>query len=479
MLLKRLGMVEIRYPDRDRLLVCVQKALRAWHSMNVDTESLIDQLLLVQKEQKKLKRGYNPIELRDITDRLLTECLDILVQKDETSAVILQERFIEKETIISVAYKLNMSQDQLNRRQREAINKLTEIIQHQERGLREEKAAYFESRLQVQSATELFGFDKYLMDLIEQVSSPTSPWVISLVGIGGIGKTSLADAVVRNILGRFYFEEVLWLRAESFLPETRKRVEDVDVRVFFDILTGLILSADVPVAERDSSLRWKIKSKPHLIVIDNLESEVDASKLIRAIIDLSNPSKFILTSRRRPPPKLGVFMYPLSELPLEDSRKLMVDYAEKIGLDEYISDVSRNAEGIYSITGGNPLALKLVIGLVDAMPLSIILQDLISSRPGDVESMYRHIYWKSWQALGIKPKVLLQAMPLVAQEGGTLENMRNFSGLDEAEFHHAVYELYNRSLLERRGSLEERRYGIHKLTETFLNTEIINWPPED
>jgi len=471
-------MVEIRYPNRDRLLVCVHKALRAWHSMNVDTESLIDQLLLVQKEQKKLKRGYNPIELRDITDRLLTECLDILVQKDETSAVVLQERFIEKETIISVAYKLNMSQDQLNRQQREAINKLTEIILYQERGLREEKAAYFESHLQVQSATELFGFDKYLMDLIEQVSSPTSPWVISIVGIGGIGKTSLADAVVRNILGRFYFEEVLWLRAESFLPETRKKVEDVDVRVFFDILSGLILSADVPVAERDSSLRWKIKSKPHLIVIDNLESEVDASKLIRAITDLGNPSKFILTSRRRPPPKLGVFIYPLSELPLEDSHNLMVDYAEQIGLDEYISDVSRNAEGIYSITGGNPLALKLVIGLVDALPLSNVLQDLKSSRPGDVESMYRHIYWKSWQALGIKSKALLQAMPLVAQEGGTLDHMRNNSGLDEAEFHHAVYKLYNRSLLERRGSLEERRYGIHKLTETFLKTEIINWPPE-
>jgi hypothetical protein len=214
-------------------------------------------------------------------------------------------------------------------------------------------------------------------------------------------------------------------------------------------------------------------------VIDNLESEVDASKLIRAITDLSNPSKFILTSRRRPPPKLGVFIYLLSELPLEDSHNLMVDYAGQIGLDEYISDISRNAEGIYSITGGNPLALKLVIGLVDAMPLSIILQDLKSSRPGDVESMYRHIYWKSWHALGIKSKVLLQAMPLIAQEGGTLDHMRNFSGLDEAEFHHAVYELYNRSLLERRGSLEERRYGIHKLTETFLNTEIINWPPED
>jgi hypothetical protein len=30
-----------------------------------------------------------------------------------------------------------------------------------------------------------------------------------------------------------------------------------------------------------------------------------------------------------------------------------------------------------------------------------------------------------------------------------------------------------------RGTIQEKRYGVHRLTETFLRTEIIDWPEED
>ena len=41
-----------------------------------------------------------------------------------------------------------------------------------------------------------------------------------------------------------------------------------------------------------------------------------------------------------------------------------------------------------------------------------------------------------------------------------------------------AFNLRNRSLLEVRGTIQAKRYGIHRLTETFLRTEIIHWPVE-
>ena len=52
-------------------------------------------------------------------------------------------------------------------------------------------------------------------------------------------------------------------------------------------------------------------------------------------------------------------------------------------------------------------------------------------------------------------------------------------GLDEAAFWPAVQELRARSLLEVRGSLDEKRYGIHRLTQSFVRTEIAHWPDKE
>jgi hypothetical protein len=39
----------------------------------------------------------------------------------------------------------------------------------------------------------------------------------------------------------------------------------------------------------------------------------------------------------------------------------------------------------------------------------------------------------------------------------------------------ALTELVKRSLVDVRGTLVEPRYAIHRLTETFLLTEVIKW----
>ena len=74
-------------------------------------------------------------------------------------------------------------------------------------------------------------------------------------------------------------------------------------------------------------------------------------------------------------------------------------------------------------------------------------------------------------ALSDVSRQLLQAMPLTGQEGGTVSNCA-ISGLEGDAIWSAISQLVSRSLLETRDRLGKRRYGIHRLTETFLNTDI-------
>jgi hypothetical protein len=56
------------------------------------------------------------------------------------------------------------------------------------------------------------------------------------------------------------------------------------------------------------------------------------------------------------------------------------------------------------------------------------------------------------------------------------EQMGAASRLSSNQLRPAITELVNRTLLEVRGTPWERRYGIHRLTNAFLRTEIVHLP---
>ena len=46
--------------------------------------------------------------------------------------------------------------------------------------------------------TQLFGIETRHRELFELVAANRSPWVVSVEGLGGIGKTALASQIARN-----------------------------------------------------------------------------------------------------------------------------------------------------------------------------------------------------------------------------------------------------------------------------------------
>jgi hypothetical protein len=226
-------------------------------------------------------------------------------------------------------------------------------------------------------------------------------------------------------------------------------------------------------------LRQQLQSAPYLVVIDNLETEAETAQLVERLQDFANPSKFLLTTRVRLPLTAGVRTLVPGELALADALALLRHQAAAIGLVELAQADDGALERIYQPVGGNPLALKLVVGLAAVLPLPQILQDLTLAETREIEQMYRHIYWRAWQALSEEGQTVLEMMPLAAAIGLTPEQMTVMTSLPPNRLWPAITELVNRSLLEVRGTTWERRYGIHRLTESFLQTEIIRWPVGD
>ncbi len=465
--------------DQVDLLTAIHSALTNWNNISADGANSLNNLLIVQEKCAEYGDPDNPIAMRQATNIILESAISELSLQDINGAAVLRARFIDESITRQVAAKMHASPDQVNRWQRAAIENLTQIIYSQEKGRRKLRSDSLKASLPLSGSTHLFGFDDAIEYVAEKLIEVEGPGVIAITGIGGIGKTSLAHAVVLNIISTLAFDQVVWLQASMHYQGDLNQVgQESSVHLLKDLAEALGIKsvAGEGTTEQLMRLRQMLDERLCLVIIDNLETEEQSRAVLDKISKLAGPTKFLLTTRARPLISAPAFFYSVEELSLNDAADLLSQHAQTLG-NEVLAAAKRGVfEDIYQTTGGNPLALKLVVGLASALPLEQILAGLERSRPGPIEDLYRHIYLQAWRTLSPNAQDLLQAMPLIADAGGLPEQMMAIGNLSESEFWPAVRELFSRSLLEVRGDVRDRRYGIHRLTETFLRTEIIDWP---
>jgi hypothetical protein len=462
------------------LSTAVHQVLADWSKTNKpDKTSLLASLRLVQNE---VRDGANPDVLRLAIKKVVLNGLEALSNQNSIGANILRARFLDNTIGEQVAIKMGFSRSQVNRQQRIALDDLAQIILALEMVARREQAKELAARLEIPTYTGglLFGVEAIQAALLEQLLADAVPWVIVVTGIGGIGKTALTDSVTRQLIPHFRYEEIVWLRVNTATASTRLSPD----LTFQDLMTRLAQrfypswQPQPGDNTAEQKVRRVLKGMRCLVVIDNLELERDVAYLLAQLSDLARPSKFLLTSRARPPASYGVRELRLTELTMPAAATLIRHHADAIGFPAMAQASDSDMQAIYRLAGGNPLALKLVVGLAVDFPLEVILKDLRQARMGVVEEMYRYIYWQSWQALTPDAQSLLEIMPLAADIGMEVEQMMAVSELDESIFWSALSQLLHRSLIEVRGTSWHKRYGLHQLTDSFLRTDIIKWPPD-
>lgn len=459
----------------DKLRVDVHNSLKLWHR----SDSKVNSLEYLQVSRQAYLRGQN--NPRKIANQILQNGLDLLEADHAEYAELIRKRFIEQMSVYAVANRFNISQTTAYRRQEKAIEYLAIILKEQNSQIVQAWYSKLEQRLEPISYIELFGVDKYLKKSLELLVSQEPPWFISFEGLGGIGKTVLADHLVRHpdLFGKYY--DVVWVtaRLQNFLPGVGIKQLERPILNTAILVDNIIeqLDEEIPLSQ---SLDHKIialtkifKQGAHLIIVDNLETADDHRALIPFLQKLVNPSKVLLTSRHSLRAYSGIYCLRLQELNVADSMSLIRREAALRGLVEVADASEKQLNDIYNVAGGNPLALKLVIGQASILPLVQVLESLKQAQAKHVDELFTYIYWQAWHLLTASSQQALLAMPL-GQRGG-VEQLLAVSRLEIDDFNQAIQQLVNLSLVEVKGGLTERRYSIHRLTETFLLNEALKW----
>lgn len=192
----------------------------------------------------------------------------------------------------------------------------------------------------------------------EEVKIKECPSVISIVGIGGIGKTALAQLVYKEVMVNRHFEMKLWIHVS----------EDFDLGKLMRSVIESATNDKYELCELDNlqtQLRYLLKGKRFLLVLDDVWNE-DEEKW-RVFINLfkvgAEGSRVLITTRSQGIASMTKSrVYELMGLTYDDCWSLFEEIAFRQGVNNrLLVDIGKE---IIKKCGGVPLAVKAVAKLL-------------------------------------------------------------------------------------------------------------------
>lgn len=329
------------------------------------------------------------------------------------------------------------------------------------------------------ASANLFGRSKEASDLLAELRNTNGSPAVSIEGLGGIGKTALAEHVKDAALAAGLFDRF-----------ARFTVQNGDERVDTALSTEVLVSSlaaqlgyteinAMTASHAATALREALERQRALVIIDNIERPAD----LRAVCDVFSPlrapclTRILLTSR----PAIGTFWPAARTLAMHE-----LDTASSIAV--LAAGVSSRtftpAEvphehfiQIYESVGGNPQALLVAAGLFGLYPVEVILR-MLRRGEGAADALYRHVYWPAWIALEQPARNLLIAMRDLPEEGVDWRRMSAVSGLEEKILIIVLGDLLDRHLVATTAVSNTTLYSTHRLTRTFVEGVVESWEPE-
>ena len=466
--------------DEDTLDRLVQAACRHWHD-DLHADGLLDSFLLYQAA-----RQHGAVPPRQANAAVLRQALEWLAGQRPDDAALLEARYIENRPVDKVATQFNFAESTIYLKQSQAVKRLAAALATLEADARRRRLLLLDERISVPGSRAFVGIQPQVDALCAQLLAPAAPWILSIEGIGGIGKTSLVAAVMRQCAGDIHFADFGWVSAKPLMLDpgggalhaldrpaltADAMVSELLVQLAPQESAGLLAFPERALA----FLRERLKRAPHLVVVDNLETVADLEALIPTLRALAAPTKFLLTSRKRLIDESGIYLYAMPELGEPDALALVRQEAQQRNLPAVAGAPDDTLRRIYVAVGGNPLALLLVVGLTHVHGLDLVLRNLRDARGQSVENLYGFVYRQAWEALDEFHREVLLAMPLASPRGESLAFIASICDRPAPPVADALQWLNELNLVTVSGGLHERRYAIHSLTRSFLQEQVARW----
>lgn len=493
-------------------------ALRNYRRGNLEAVGRLGDLALVQQKLQQDESSANVQSRHWALCRVLEEGVNQLGEQEAELAEILRLRFFQGRSVAAVAHQFTLSESGFFYRQKRAIHRLADLLLTAESELKQPgnqpqpsyslpsvtaSPARRLDNLPPATYSKIFGLEQPQQRLQDALNSPAAPWLITLVGMGGIGKSTLAHLGSRWAMAQHRFQHLIWLtfqqeeydvgqgcrrpmtsRTSNTLPcADAPAGATVNHDQWLETLAAQLGLAQPPLAKTDTpqqarqaQLRAYLAEYPALIVIDNLESVSDYIELVRLARTLTQPSKVLIASRYSAETP-DAFVLRLDELSWEASWGLLTFEAELRGISEVVSAPPRALRPIYEVVGGNPLALKLVIGQLTLLPLTEVLHRLQKARKVGERTeyeLYHYLYRTTWQLLSPAARELMLTMIVFPTQGATWQELLLTSEMKQTVLLEAIKECSSCSLLNIVG-WPHKIYSLHRLTYTFLMTDVLKW----
>ncbi len=212
-----------------------------------------------------------------------------------------------------------------------------------------------------------FGRVKELASIAQAISPDARTWGALIDGPGGIGKTALAIRA-GHLAPAADFPRKIFLSAKvrELTPAGEQPLQDFMLPNYLALLSELANEIGQPEltklepTERINAVRRALADQRALIIIDNVETFVEAERvrLYQFLSRLPTTCKAIVTSRRRT--DIDARSIRLDRLTQPEAFDLIAELAQKNRRVARINDAER--QRLYEETHGNPLLLIWVAG---------------------------------------------------------------------------------------------------------------------
>jgi tetratricopeptide (TPR) repeat protein len=297
-------------------------------------------------------------------------------------------------------------------------------------------------------------------------------YLVSIDGIGGIGKSSLALEVVYECLnasknkehgdGIAIFSGLIWTTAKD---------RDLSLNALLDTIS-LTLNypgiAQQPLKEKQISVHKLLQARSYLLIVDNFETITDVG-IRDFLLNLPEPSKTLITTREQKLRQARAIS--LKGLAEPEAFALIRSEGKRLGLVSLEEAEDRVLLRLYVATGGAPLAIKWAVGQIKqkGQSLDTVLAVLHEAR-GDI---FEQVFARSWGLLSPEARQVLLVMPLFATSA-TRAALEATSDLHHFTLDESLGQLVEMSLVDATDELElaRRRYNIHPLVRAFAAAKL-------